>query len=165
MLKKIKDNLALLVTAITLVGAIGSGVQSLNAVLNTLTGIDDRMNDIEYRFDELERSTMVASDIATLYEKIQQLENDGYALQQYKDKIISLETMTWNLEQKVFELENEFKSISMSDEVTISQWEFDQLKTDVVVNIAEINNIKADLWQIDDLKTRMAWIEANTHGH
>ena len=56
MLKKIKDNLALLVTAITLVGAIGSGVQSLNAVLNTLTGIDDRMNDIEYRFDELERS-------------------------------------------------------------------------------------------------------------
>ena len=108
---------------------------------------------------------MVASDIATLYEKIQQLENDGYALQQYKDKIISLETMTWNLEQKVFELENEFKSISMSDEVTISQWEFDQLKTDVVVNIAEINNIKADLWQIDDLKTRMAWIEANTHGH
>ena len=165
MLQKIKDNLALLVTAITLMGAIGSGVQSLNAVINTLSGIDDRMNTIEYQFDELAKSTMVSSDIATLYEKIQQLENDGYQLQQYKDKIISLETITWNLEQKVYELENEFKSLATSDEATISKWEFDQLKTDVVVNIAEINNIKADLWQIDDLKTRMAWIEANTHGH
>ena len=46
MLNKIKDNLAIVVTAITLMGSIGAGVQSLGAVINTLTNIDDRMNDI-----------------------------------------------------------------------------------------------------------------------
>lgn len=165
MLKKIKENLALVVTAITLMGSIGAGIQSLGAVLNTLTNIDDRMNTIEYDFQVLKDSTMVSNDIATLYEKINQLEQDAYDLQMYKDKIVSLETISWNLEQKVYQLEQDFKTISMSDDVSIARWEYDQLKNDVVVNIAEINNIKADLWQIDDIKTRMAYIEANQHGH
>lgn len=165
MLQKIKDNLALVVTAITLMGSIGAGIQSLGAVLNTLNGIDERMTTIEYQFDELAKSTMVSSDIATLYEKINQLEQDAYDLRMYKDKLISLETITWDLEQKVYQLEQDFKTISMSDDVGVSRWEYDQLKSDVVVNIAEINNIKADLWQIDDIKTRMAFIEANQHGH
>ena len=165
MIQKLKENLALVVTAITLMGSIGAGIQSLGAVLNTLNGIDERMTTIEYQFYELEESTFVATDIATLYEKINQLEQDAYDLRMYKDKLISLETITWDLEQKVYQLEQDFKMISTSDEVTVARWEYDQLKSDVVVNIAEINNIKADLWQIDDIKTRMAYLEANQHGH
>jgi len=70
MISKIKDNLAIVVTAITLMGSIGAGVQSLGAVINTLTNIDERMNTIEYDFQALKESTMVSNDIAVLYEKI-----------------------------------------------------------------------------------------------
>ena len=70
MLRKLKDNLGLVVTGIALMSSVGAGVQSLNAVLQTLTGIDDRMNNIEYEFYQLKESTMVSNDIAILYEKI-----------------------------------------------------------------------------------------------
>ena len=65
MLTKIKDNLAIVVTAITLLGSIGAGIQSLGAVLTTLSNIDDRMYQIEEQFDQLRSETMVSSDIAT----------------------------------------------------------------------------------------------------
>ena len=78
MIAKIKDNLALVVTAITLMGSIGAGVQSLGAVINTLTNIDERMNTIEIDFETLRESTMVSNDIAILYEKIYQLEQVAY---------------------------------------------------------------------------------------
>ena len=50
MLQKIKENLALIVTGITLLGSIGAGFQSVSNIINTLTGIDERMNNIEYEF-------------------------------------------------------------------------------------------------------------------
>ena len=39
MLKKIKDNIGLVVTGIALMSSVGAGIQSLNAVLTTLTGL------------------------------------------------------------------------------------------------------------------------------
>ena len=36
MLKKIKDNIGLVVTGIALMSSVGAGIQSLNAVLTTL---------------------------------------------------------------------------------------------------------------------------------
>ena len=66
MISKIKDNLALIVTAITLLGSVGAGIQSLNAVLTTLSNIDERMNSIEYEFTTLKESTYVQNDIAVL---------------------------------------------------------------------------------------------------
>jgi len=69
-LSKIKDNLGLVVTGIALMSSVGAGIQSLNAVLTTLTGIADRMNSIEYEFTVLKESTMVSNDLAVLYEKI-----------------------------------------------------------------------------------------------
>ena len=67
MLSKIKDNLALIVTGITLLGSIGAGYNSVVNIVNTLTGIDERMNSIEYEFNVLKDSTMVSNDIAILY--------------------------------------------------------------------------------------------------
>jgi hypothetical protein len=71
---KIKDNLAIVVTAITLLGSIGAGIQSLGAVLTTLSNIDDRMYQIEEQFDQL-RSERIKSDIDVLNSQMWEVED------------------------------------------------------------------------------------------
>jgi archaellum component FlaC len=105
MLQKIKDNLAIVVTAITLMGSIGAGIQSLGAVLTTLSNIDERMNSIEYRFEELRSETMVSNDIATLYEKVNQLEQISYEADQFRDQIVYLNAEFQNLDKRLSDLE------------------------------------------------------------
>ena len=74
MIAKIKDNLGLIATAIALMGTIGTGLSTAGEIVNTLQGIDDRMNNIEYEFTALKESTYVQGDIAVLFEKVQKLE-------------------------------------------------------------------------------------------
>ena len=74
MIKKIKDNLGLIATAIALMGSVGAGLSTAADIVNTLQGIDNRMNQIEVDFDMLKDSTMVQGDIAVLFEKVQKLE-------------------------------------------------------------------------------------------
>jgi len=100
-LKKVKDNLGLFVTGIALMSSVGAGIQSLNAVLTTLTGIDDRMNSIEYEFTSLKESTYVQNDIAVLYEKIQQLEMAAQNVGRFNEEMASLQANLYNLEQQV----------------------------------------------------------------
>ena len=92
MFKKLKDNLGLVVTGIALMSSVGAGIQSLNAVLTTLTGIDDRMNNIEYEFSALKESTMVSNDIAVLYEKINDLEMAASNLGRANEQIAYLQS-------------------------------------------------------------------------
>ena len=101
MLKKVKDNLGLIVTGIALMSSVGAGIQSLNAVLVTLTGIDDRMNNIEYEFVTLKESTYVQNDIAVLYEKIQSLEMAAQNVGKFNEEIATLQANLFNLEQQV----------------------------------------------------------------
>jgi len=74
MFAKIKDNLGLIATAIALMGSVGAGIQSVGQIVNTLQGIDDRMNQVEVDFEMLKESTFVQGDIAVLFEKVQKLE-------------------------------------------------------------------------------------------
>ena len=74
LLGKIKDNLGLIATAIALMGTIGTGLSTAGEIVNTLQGIDERMNNIEYEFTALKESTYVQGDIAVLFEKVQKLE-------------------------------------------------------------------------------------------
>ena len=74
LLGKIKDNLGLIATAVALMGTIGTGLSTAGEIVNTLQGIDDRMNNIEYEFTALKESTYVQGDIAVLFEKVQKLE-------------------------------------------------------------------------------------------
>ena len=67
MISKVKDNLGLFVTGIALMSSVGAGIQSLNAVLTTLTGIDDRMNTIEYEFYQLKESTISFKQLFNLF--------------------------------------------------------------------------------------------------
>ena len=74
MFAKIKDNLGLIATAIALMGSIGAGLSTAAEIVDTLQGIDDRMNQVEVDFEMLKESTFVQGDIAVLFEKVQKLE-------------------------------------------------------------------------------------------
>ena len=173
MLKKLKDNLALVVTGITLLGSIGAGFQSVSNIVNTLTGIDERMNNIEYEFYQLKESTMVSNDIAILYEKIYQLEQVAYNAEYLEEKLITLETNYFNLDNKVRDLEwklDDFQNRYISDlnnpsqdsqEYELMKWEWQDLLKKVTV--LETNQLET--WQLDDIKNRIAYVEAQMHGH
>jgi predicted nuclease with TOPRIM domain len=173
MIAKIKDNLALVVTAITLMGSIGAGVQSLGAVINTLTNIDERMNTIEFDFEALKESTMVSNDIAILYEKIYQLEQVAYNAEYLETELTTLRANYQNLESEVRDLEwklEDFQARYISElnnppqdsqAYELMKWEWQDLLKKVTV--LETNQLET--WQLDDLKNRIAYVEAMMHGH
>ena len=103
MIAKIKDNLGLIATAIALMGTIGTGLSTAGEIVNTLQGIDDRMNNIEYEFTSLKESTYVQGDIAVLFEKVQKLEvtNDT-------NQYVQIEKWEWDeIKRQVIRLESE----------------------------------------------------------
>ena len=103
MIAKIKDNLGLIATAIALMGTIGTGLSTAGEIVNTLQGIDDRMNNIEYEFTSLKESTYVQGDIAVLFEKVQKLEvtNDT-------NQYVQIEKWEWDeIKKQVIRLESE----------------------------------------------------------
>jgi len=172
-LAKIKDNLAIVVTAITLMGSIGAGIQSLGAVLNTLSNIDERMNSIEYEFDTLKESTMVSNDIAVLYEKIYALEQVAYDAEYLETELTTLRANYQNLDNELRDLEwkvEDFQARYISDLNNPSQdsqayelmkWEWQDLLKKVT--ILETNQLET--WELDDIKNRIAYLEAQMHGH
>ena len=109
MLNKIKDNLGLIATAIALMGSVGAGLSTATDIVNTLQGIDDRMNQVEVDFEMLKDSTMVQGDIAVLFEKVQKLEvasdtNQYVQIEKWewdemKAQIIRLESQLMDQEQ------------------------------------------------------------------
>ena len=155
MLAKLKENLALIVTAITLMGSIGAGVQSLTAVIDTLTGIDDRMNIIETDFQVLKDSTMaynaeyLETELTTLRANYQNLE-------------VEVRDLEWKLEdfqaRYISELNNPPQD---SQAYELMKWEWQDLLKKVTV--LETNQLES--WQLDDLKNRIAYVEAMMHGH
>ena len=103
MLGKIKDNLGLIATAIALMGTIGTGLSTAGDIVNTLQGIDDRMNQVEVDFEMLKDSTMVQGDIAVLFEKVQKLEvaNDT-------NQYVQIEKWEWDdMKAQIIRLESQ----------------------------------------------------------
>ena len=173
MLQKIKENLALIVTGITLLGSIGAGFQSVSNIINTLTGIDERMNNIEYEFYQLKESTMVSNDIAVLYEKIYALEQVAYDAEYLETELTTLRANYQNLDNELRDLEwkvEDFQNRYISDLNNPSQdsqsyelmkWEWQDLLKKVT--ILETNQLET--WELDDIKNRIAYVEAMMHGH
>ena len=172
MFQKIKENLALVVTAITLLGSIGAGIQSLGAVLTTLSNIDERMYSIEEQFDQLRSETMVSSDIATLYEKINKLEQQAsqfeYISSQigyYDSEINNLKQELRDLEWKVDDFMNRDANFQDSQEYSLQKWEWqDNLKTFERIK-SDIDVLNSQLWEGEDVRARLGYVEANTHNH
>jgi hypothetical protein len=159
-LKKIKDNLGLIVTGIALMSSVGAGIQSLNAVLITLTGIDERMNNIEYEFVTLKDSTYVQNDIAVLYEKIQSLEMAAQNVGRFNEEMATLQANLYNLEQTVrdggFDLDRYY---------LLEKWEYQDLNDSLTRVETQVQTVNNNMWELNDLKTRLAYLEANNHNH
>ena len=160
MFKKLKDNLGLVVTGIALMSSVGAGIQSLNAVLITLTGIDDRMNNIEYEFVTLKDSTYVQNDIAVLYEKIQSLEMAAQNVGRFTEEMATLQANLYNLEQQVrdggFDLDRYY---------LLEKWEYQDLNDSLTRVETQVQTVNNNMWELNDLKTRLAYLEANNHSH
>ena len=160
MFKKLKDNLGLVVTGIALMSSVGAGIQSLNAVLITLTGIDDRMNNIEYEFVTLKDSTYVQNDIAVLYEKIQSLEMAAQNVGRFNEEMATLQANLYNLEQTVrdggFDLDRYY---------LLEKWEYQDLNDSITRAETQVQGVTNSMWELNDLKTRLAYLEANNHSH
>lgn len=160
MFKKLKDNLGLVVTGIALMSSVGAGIQSLNAVLITLTGIDDRMNNIEYEFVSLKDSTYVQNDIAVLYEKIQSLEMAAQNVGRFNEEMATLQANLFNLEQTVrdggFDLDRYY---------LLEKWEYQELNDSITRMETQVQTVNNSMWELNDLKTRLAYLEANNHNH
>src|SRR5210317_19889 len=156
MINKIKDNLALIVTAITLMGSIGAGVQSLGAVLNTLTGIDDRMNSIESEFTQLKESTMVSNEIAVLYEKINALEAVARDADMYENQIAYLTAELNSLRQDVMD-----SGWDLDQKYIPEKWEWTDLNSKAIRLETQIQGLEQRMWEIDTLDDRITWLESN----
>ena len=156
MINKIKDNLALIVTAITLMGSIGAGVQSLGAVLNTLTGIDDRMNIIESEFIQLKESTMVSNDIAVLYEKINDLEIAASNLGRANEQIAYLQSEINSIRQDVMD-----SGWDLDQKYIPEKWEWTDLNSKAIRLETQIQGLEQRMWELDTLDDRITWLESN----
>jgi len=160
MLAKIKDNIGLIATAIDLMGTIGTGLSTAADIVNTLQGIDDRMNNIEYEFNTLKESTYVQNDIAVLYEKIQALEMAAQNVGRFNEEMATLQANLFNLEQQVrdggFDLDRYY---------LLEKWEYQELNDSLTRVETQVQTVNNNMWELNDLKTRLAYIEANSHGH
>jgi predicted nucleic acid-binding Zn-ribbon protein len=140
--------------------SVGAGIQSLNAVLVTLTGIDDRMNNIEYEFVTLKESTYVQNDIAVLYEKIQSLEMAAQNVGKFNEEIATLQANLYNLEQTVKE-----GGFDLDRYYLLEKWEYQDLNDSITRAETQVQVVTNSMWELNDLKTRLAYLEAAGHGH
>jgi prefoldin subunit 5 len=170
-LKKVKDNLGLIATAIALMGSVGAGLSTAADIVNTLQGIDDRMNQVEIDFEMLKESTFVQNDIAVLYEKIQQLEMAAQNVGRFNEEMAALQTNLMNLEQNYYDLKFDTEQ-SLRDSgfdldryYLLEKWEYQDLNDSMTRIQTQIESVNQNIWQIDDLKNRLAWLEANNHNH
>ena len=160
MIAKIKDNLAIIVTSFTLLGSIGAGLNTAGEIVNKLQGIDERMNFVEQEFGRLKDETMVSSDISVLYEKVFQLEQIGYQADQFREQVAYMQSQLQTLEQTIRD-----EGSDTQNKYIPEKWEWQDLN-DSITRIDTLNQtIVNKQWEIDDLKTRLAYLEANNHNH
>ena len=159
-MQKIKDNIGLIATGFALMGTIGTGISTAADIVNTLQGIDERMEFVEREFGKLKEDTMVTSDIAVLYEKIQDLEMTANEADYLREKLATLEANYYTRQESVrnsgFDTQNKYIP---------EKWEWQDMN-DAITRVETMNQtIQQRQWEIDDLKTRIAYLEANLHNH
>ena len=160
MLGKIKENIGLVATAIALMGSVGAGIQSVGQIVNTLQGIDERMVGIEVEFEQLKQDTMVSNDIAVLYEKIQSLEEQAMRYQELDQTLASMSTEINTLKEDLRE-----SGMDFSNKKLLEEWEWSEAQAQIIRIDTILQQVQQDLWNLDSIDTRIAYLEANLHGH
>jgi len=160
MIDKIKDNLGLAVTVIALMGSVGAGLRTAGDIVSTLSNIDERMNGIEMEFDQLKQDTMVSNDIAVLYEKIQSLEEQAMRYQELDQTLATMSTEINTLKDDLRE-----SGMDFSNKKLLEEWEWSDAQAQIIRIDTILQQVQQDLWNLDSLDTRIAYLEANLHGH
>ena len=161
MIDKLRQNIPLILGTITLLGAIGQGINELGRVVDTLSGIDYRMADLEYRFEELRNETQVSNDIAILYEKIYQLESAKFDNEYLSERVTILENRVdelgndlgqfTNLSERITYIEaNMYNQTENKNEIEL--WEFQNLKDRVLILETEYGDLYDVDWRLDELE-------------
>ena len=160
MINKVKENLGLAVTVIALMGSVGAGLRTAGDIVSTLSNIDERMNGIEMDFEQLKQDTMVSNDIAVLYEKIQSLEEQAMRYQELDQTLASMST-------EIFQLKEDLRESGMdfSNKKLLEEWEWSDAQAQIIRIDTILQQVQQDLWNLDSLDTRIAYLEANLHGH
>ena len=160
MLSKIKENIGLIVTGIALLSSVGAGITAVGDIVTTLTNIDERMEFVEQEFSQLRDETMVSNDIAVLYEKIFALEMAAQNVGRFNEEIATLQANLFNLEQQVrdggFDLDRYY---------LLEKWEYQELNDSITRMETQVQTVNNSMWELNDLKTRLAYLEAAGHGH
>ena len=160
MLSKIKENIGLIVTGIALLSSVGAGVTAVGEIVTTLTNIDERMEFVEQEFSQLRDETMVSNDIAVLYEKIFALEMAAQNVGRFNEEIATLQANLFNLEQQVrdggFDLDRYY---------LLEKWEYQELNDSITRMETQVQTVNNNMWELNDLKSRLAYLEAAGHGH
>ena len=171
MLNKIKDNIGLVATAIALMGSVGAGIQSVGQIVSTLQGIDERMVSIEMDFEQLKQDTMVSNDIAVLYEKIYALEQTAQDTERFNEQMAYLSAEIENQREQLQTLKIDTEQalsesgMDLSNKKLLEQWEWSEAQAQVIRIDTILQQVQQDLWNLDSLETRIAYLEANIHGH
>ena len=171
MLNKIKENIGLAVTVIALMGSVGAGLRTAGDIVSTLSNIDGRMNDIEVNFEQLKEDTMVSNDIAVLYEKINKLEQTAQDAERFNEQIVYLTAEIENQREQLQTLKIETEQalsesgMDLSNKKLLEQWEWSDAQAQIIRIDTILQQVQQDLWNLDSLDTRIAYLEANLHGH
>lgn len=160
MFAKIKDNIGLIATAIALMGSVGAGIQSVGQIVNTLQGIDERMVGIEIEFEQLKQDTMVSNDIAVLYEKIQSLEIQAMRYQELDQTLASMSTEIYQIKEDLRD-----SGMDFSNKKLLEKWEWSDAQAQIIRIDTILQQVQNQLWALDTIETRIAYLEANLHGH
>ena len=150
----------MIATAIALMGSVGAGIQSVGQIVSTLQGIDERMVGIEIEFEQLKQDTMVSNDIAVLYEKIQSLEEQAMRYQELDQTLASMSTEINTLKEDLRD-----SGMDFSNKKLLEEWEWSDAQAQIIRIDTILQQVQQDLWNLDSLDTRIAYLEANLHGH
>ena len=103
---------------------------------------------------------MVSNDIAVLYEKIQDLEIAAQNVGKFNEEIATLSANLYNLEQTVKE-----GGFDLDRYYLLEKWEYQDLNDSITRAETQVQVVTNSLWELNDLKTRLAYLEAAGHGH
>ena len=116
---------------------------------------------------------MVSNDIAILYEKLYQLEQEAYNAEYLETEITTLRANYQNLESEVRDLEwklEDFQARYISElnnppqdsqAYELMKWEWQ----DLLKKITTLENNQLESWEFDNLRDRITYLEAYMHNH
>ncbi len=168
MLEKIRKNIALVIGGFTIVGGVVGGINTVGRLVDTLSGIDDRVSQLE----ELVADNEINNQISILYEKIYQLEQVAYNAEYLEERVAYLDANYQNLDQKVRDLEwafedykNRESNFNDSQAYEVQKWEWQDMLKQLERLKTQVENVNQKWYQIDDINNQISDLWNYTHSH